>query len=61
MFHGKKYIHFKMFHAFIYNILGLIVSRETLSCVYNPNIGNVSRETLLYLTAVFTKSILVSS
>jgi len=26
-----------MFHAFIYNILGLIVSRETLSCVYNPN------------------------
>ena len=50
-----------MFHSTFHNILGLIVSRETLSCVYNPNIGNVSRETLLYLTAVFTKSILTRS
>ena len=47
MFHGKKYIHFGMFHAMTHNILGLIVSRETLSCVHNPNLGNVSRETFL--------------
>ena len=37
-----------MFHGAVHNILGLIVSRETLSCVHNPNIGNVSRETLSF-------------
>ena len=37
-----------MFHGTAHNILGWIVSRETLSCVHTPNIGNVSRETLSY-------------
>ena len=48
MFHNKISIQILMFHGAIHNILGWIVSRETLSCVHNPNIGNVSRETLSF-------------
>lgn len=39
MFHGPDFGKIKMFHGVIYNILGKFVSRETLSCVHNPNIG----------------------
>ena len=48
MFHNNISIQNKMFHGSTYNILGWIVSRETLSCVHNPNIGNVSRETFCF-------------
>ncbi len=39
MFHARLLVEKEMFHALIHNILGKYVSRETLSCVHNPNIG----------------------
>ena len=49
MFHAHNMSQRKCFTELVHNILGQFVSRETLSCVHNPNIGNyfsnVSRET----------------
>lgn len=48
MFHGNIYLLYKYVSRPRLQYIDLIVSRETLSCVHNPNIGNVSRETLCF-------------